>query len=60
MSKSVKSKKKKVDRQTITRLLGYVFREYKLQFAIVLILVVFSSLTNIASSLFIESLKSII
>ena len=56
MSKSVKSKKKKVDRQTITRLLGYVFREYKLQFAIVLILVVFSSLTNIASSLFIESL----
>ena len=56
MSKSVKSKKKKIDRQTITRLLGYVFREYKLQFAIVLILVVFSSLTNIASSLFIESL----
>ncbi len=56
MSKSVKSKKKKVDRQTLTRLLGYVFREYKLQFAIVLILVVFSSLTNIASSLFIESL----
>ena len=56
MSKSVKSKKKKVDRQTIARLLGYVFREYKLQFAIVLILVVFSSLTNIASSLFIESL----
>ena len=56
MSKSVKSKKKKIDRQTITRLLGYVFREYKLQFAIVLILVVLSSLTNIASSLFIESL----
>ena len=56
MSKSVKSKKKKVDRQTITRLLGYVFREYKLQFAIVLVLVVLSSLTSIASSLFIESL----
>ena len=56
MSKIVKSKKKKIDRQTITRLLGYVFREYKLQFAIVLILVVLSSLTNIASSLFIESL----
>ena len=44
--------KKKLDTQTLKRLFGYVFRNYKLKFAIVMILVVLSSLTNVASSLF--------
>ena len=48
--------KKKVDKKTIGRLLGYVFKEYKIQFIIVMILVVLSSLTSIASSLFMETL----
>ena len=48
--------KKKVDKKTIGRLLGYVFKEYKVQFVIVMILVVLSSLTSIASSLFMETL----
>ena len=30
--------KKKVDKKTIGRLLGYVFKEYKIQFIIVMIL----------------------
>ena len=48
--------KKKLDTQTLKRLFGYVFRNYKLKFAIVMILVVLSSLTNVASSLFMQKL----
>ena len=48
--------KKKLDTQTLKRLFGYVFRNYKLKFAIVMILVVLSSFTNVASSLFIRKL----
>lgn len=47
---------KKIDTKTMKRLLGYVFREYKLRFCIVMVLVIISSLTSVASSLFIESL----
>ena len=47
---------KKFDTKTMKRLLGYVFREYKLRFCIVMVLVIISSLTSVASSLFIESL----
>lgn len=38
------------------RLMGYIFKNYKLQFMIVMVLVVFSSLTSVASSLFLEKL----
>lgn len=48
--------KKKIDKKTMKRLLGYIFKTYKLQFIVVMILVVLSSLTSIASSLFIEKL----
>lgn len=47
---------KKFDTKTMKRLLDYVFREYKLRFCIVMVLVIISSLTSVASSLFIESL----
>ena len=47
---------KKFDTKTMKRLLGYVFRKYKLRFCIVMVLVIISSLTSVASSLFIESL----
>lgn len=48
--------KNKIDMATLKRLLNYVFKNYKLRFFIVMILVVISSLTSVASSLFIESL----
>ena len=50
------TKGKKIDKRTISRLLGYIFKKYKLQFMIVMILVILSSLTSVASSLFIEKL----
>lgn len=49
-------KNKKIDKKTMSRLLGYIFKTYKLQFVIVMILVILSSLTSVASSLFIEKL----
>lgn len=48
--------KRRFDTVTMKRLLGYVFREYKLRFCVVMVLVIISSLTSVASSLFIESL----
>ncbi len=48
--------KNKIDMATLKRLLNYVFKNYKLRFLVVMILVVISSLTSVASSLFIESL----
>ena len=48
--------KKKLDKQTLFRILGYIFKEYKIQFFIVMILVIISSLTGVISSLFIEKL----
>lgn len=47
---------KKIDKRTLSRLLSYIFKDYKIQFIIVIVLVVLSSLTSVASSLFIESL----
>lgn len=47
---------KKIDKKTMSRLFGILFKKYKIQFAIVMILVVLSSLTSVASSLFIEKL----
>ena len=47
---------KKFDIKTIKRILSYIFINYKLQFAIVMVLVVLSSLTSVASSLFLQKL----
>lgn len=49
-------KGKKIDKKTMNRLLGYIFNKYKLQFIFVMILVILSSLTSVASSLFIQTL----
>ena len=49
-------KQKKFDKDTLIRLFKIIFKTYKVQFFIVMILVVISSLTNVASSLFIQSL----
>ncbi|MGN1327872.1 MAG: ABC transporter ATP-binding protein [Clostridia bacterium] len=48
--------KKKFDKKAAKRLLGYIFKDYKLQFAVVMVLVIISSLTSVASSLFLETL----
>ena len=48
--------KKKFDKATLSRIFSYIFKYYKWQFILVMILVIFSSLTNVASSLFIQSL----
>ncbi len=50
------NKGKKFDKKTISRLLGYVFRNFKIQVGVVLILIILSSLTSVASSLFIQKL----
>ena len=48
--------KKKFDKATLSRIFSYIFKYYKWQFILVMILVILSSLTNVASSLFIQSL----
>lgn len=49
--------KKKFDKSTLKRLFfDYIFKYYKFRFAIVIILVIISSLVGVASSLFIEKL----
>ena len=48
--------KKKFDKATLLRLLKIIFQTYKIQFFIVMVLVVISSLTSVASSLFIQTL----
>ena len=48
--------KNKMDTVTMKRLFGYIFKKYKLRFFIVMVLVLLSSITSVASSLFIESL----
>jgi ATP-binding cassette subfamily B protein len=51
-----KNKSKKFDKQVMKRLLGIIFKTYKIEFIVVMILVILSSLTSVASSLFIEKL----
>ncbi|MBQ3038523.1 MAG: ABC transporter ATP-binding protein [Clostridia bacterium] len=48
--------KAKDPKQTIKRLLGYVFSDYKLQFFVVLVCIVFSALASVAGSMFIQIL----
>lgn len=50
------NKVKKFDKGTIKRLLGYIFKNFKLQFFVVMILIILSSLTSVASSVFIQKL----
>ncbi len=49
-------KNKKIDKKTMRRLIGYIFKTYKLQFMIVMVFVILSSLTSVASSIFIQKL----
>lgn len=49
-------KSKKFDKPTIKRLMGYVFKNFKFHFMIVFILILLSSLTSVASSIFIRKL----
>ena len=48
--------KNKLDKKTLFRLLKYIFKEHRIRFITVIILVILSALTGVASSLFIESL----
>lgn len=46
----------KPDKETIRRLLGYIFKNYKGRFLLVLVCIVVSSLAGVASSLFLQTL----
>ncbi len=46
----------KPDMATVKRLLGYIFRNYKLQFFLVIVCILCSSLAGVAGSLFLEKL----
>lgn len=49
--------KKKLDKNTLKRLFqNYIFKYYKFRFFLVMILVIISALSGVASSLFIEKL----
>ena len=54
--KGMRGPKPKNPGKTLKRLFGYVFREYKLHMAIVLIAIFCSSLANVAGNLFLKSL----
>ena len=47
---------KKLDKNTLKRLSGYIFKEHKLRFFFVVVFIVISSATSVASSLFLERL----
>lgn len=47
---------KKLDKNTLKRLSGYIFKKYKLRLLLVVIFIVISSATSVASSLFLERL----
>jgi len=49
-------KKPKIKKDTIKRLLGYIFKNHKKQFALVIICIILSSSANVASSLFLQTL----
>lgn len=52
----MEKKRKKIDLKTLKRLLAYVFKFYKWKFFLVMFLILISSLTGVASSLFIQRL----
>lgn len=47
---------KKLDKNTLKRLSGYIFKQYKIHFIFVVIFIIISSATSVASSLFLERL----
>lgn len=47
---------KQIDKKVLGRLLKYIFKDYKLPFAIVFVCIIFSSLASVSSSLFLERL----
>ena len=47
---------KKLDKNTLKRLSGYIFKQYKLRLLLVVIFIIISSATSVASSLFLERL----
>ena len=47
---------KTVNKDTVKRLMGYIFKDHKVQFIIVLICIVITALTGVASSLFLQTL----
>ena len=47
---------KKLDKNTLKRLSGYIFKQHKLRFFFVVIFIIISSATSVASSLFLERL----
>ena len=46
----------KPDGATIKRLLGYIFKDYKLQFFLVLVCIILNALAGVVSSLFLQTL----
>ena len=46
----------KPDKATVKRLLGYIFKDYKLHFVLVIICIICSSLAGVAGSLFLQTL----
>lgn len=47
---------KKLDKNTLKRLSGYIFKQHKLRFFFVVLFIIISSATSVASSLFLERL----
>ena len=47
---------KKLDKNTLKRLSGYIFKDHKLRFFFVVLFIIISSATSVASSLFLERL----
>ena len=47
---------KKLDKNTLKRLSGYIFKDHKLRLLLVVIFIIISSATSVASSLFLERL----
>ncbi len=47
---------KTVNKDTVKRLMGYIFKDHKVQFIIVLICIIITALTGVASSLFLQTL----
>ncbi len=50
------SRRAKDAKKTIKRLLGYIFGDYKLQFAVVLVCIIFSALASVFGSMFLQVL----
>ncbi len=46
----------KPDKETIKRLLGYIFKDYKFHFVLVIICIICNSLAGVAASLFLQTL----